>query len=182
MKSHNKISKIKIAEEEKERPIVKKKTSYIIPEILKDTFNSDNIQSIESRLPTNATSQQQTIQQMQQLQEPLQPTNYVIPPQQQSLLPEALNPMNLINNSSTTTTSNYNPNPHSTSSLLMPSLPPHEPAPIPEHQIHHFSNFDNTTTYLPPTPNILSNSFNFMIGSLDFSKNNLNGEPTYIDY
>lgn len=173
MKSHNKIIKIIVADES-EKPIVKKKTSYIIPEILKDTFNSDNIQTIENRLPVNIPPQPI------QHQEPVQASNYVIP-QQQSLLPEALNPMNLINNS--TSTNNYNPNPHSTTSLLLPSLPSHhEPAPITDHQIHHFSNFDNTTTYLPPTPNILSNSFNFMIGSLDFSKNNLNGEPTYIDY
>lgn len=177
MKSHNKTSKMMVFQE-KEKPVMKKKTSsYIIPEILKETFHTENIQttcSIESRLPLPniCAPQHQPI-------ESLQATNFVIPPQQ-PLLPEALNPMNLINNSSS---NNFNSNPHSASSLLLPPTlqPHHDPSSQISEQIHHFSNFESTT-YLPPTPNMLSNSFNFMIGGLDFSKNNLNGEPTYIDY
>lgn len=178
MKSHNKTNKIVSTQPIEKPTIMKKKTSsYVIPEILKDSFNSENIQqtncSMETRMQsTNCPTQHNPV-------ESLQAPNFVVPPQ--PLLPEALNPMNLISNSS----NNFNSNPHSTSSLLLPSLPPHHDSSqisqLSEHQIHHFSNFENTT-YLPPTPNMLSNSFNFMIGGLDFSKNNLNGEPTYIDY
>lgn len=174
VKSHNKVGKIKsVVEKEKQVTKVTKKTSYIIPEILKETTPVDiattcNADVIIQNRPQNILSCQQ--------QEPQQ-HSYSMP--QQSLLPEALNPMNLINN---TSTSNYNPiSSHSASSLLLPLPPHHEPAPMSDHQIHHFSNFDNTT-YLPPTPNILPNSFNFIMGGLDFSKNSLNGEPTYIDY
>jgi hypothetical protein len=82
--------------------------------------------------------------------------------------------MNLINNNS-----NYSN--HSTSSLLLPPI--HEtPQMVTEMPSHHFSNHFENTTYLAPTPNILQNSFNFIMGGLDFSKNSLNGEPTYIDY
>ena len=89
--------------------------------------------------------------------------------QQPTALPEALNPMNLINNS--TNNSNYS------NSLLLPPISHHETPQIE----HHFPNFESTT-YLPPSTNILQNSFNFIMGGLDFSKNSLNGEPTYIDY
>lgn len=173
MKSHNKVGKVKIIPDKEKLPLkVQKKTPYIIPEILKDTQLTEThlICHEEPSRPLNIPSCQQ---------EPLQtPINgYSMP--QQSLLPEALNPMNLINNSSNTS---YNPiPPHSASSLLLPLPPHHEPSQITDHQIHHFSNFDNTT-YLPSTPNILPNSFNFIIGGLDFSKNSLSGEPTYIDY
>lgn len=173
IKSHNKIGKVKLTlEKEKVAPKVPKKIPYIIPEILKET-----VTPLTCNVESNITHRIENISNCQQ-HEPLQQPLYTMP--QQSLLPEALNPMNLINNSSST---NYNSmQSHSTSSLLL-SLPPHhEPAQIPDHQIHqHFSSFDNTT-YLPPTPNILPNSFNFIMGGLDFSKNSLNGEPTYIDY
>lgn len=168
MKSHNKVGKVKITPE-KEKMLSKapKKVSHIIPEILRE-------RTIEV-VPSCPQDSEETVGVPSCQQEPIQATvqhPYSVP--QQSLLPEALNPMNLINN---TTTSNYNPIPsHSASSLLLP-LPPHET----DHQIHHYSNFDSTT-YLPPTPNILPNSFNFIMGGLDFSKNSLNGEPTYIDY
>lgn len=139
------------------KPVVKK-TPYIIPELI--SSDSKNLPSC----------QQQQINQ-----------NYS---QQNSLLPEALNPMNLIN-SATSNNSNYSN--HSTSSLLLPSIPTthHETQQIVnDHQMpsHHFSNHFESTTYLTPTPNILPNSFNFIMGGLDFSKNSLNGEPTYIDY
>lgn len=164
MRSHNKVGKIKLTpEKEKNPPKVMKKLTYIIPEMLKDP-------------PATTSNAEPTlshrIQDISNCQEPVH-SSYAMP--QQSLLPEALNPMNLINNSS-----NTNFPSHSTSSLLLP-LPPHHDTQISEHQIHHFSNFENTT-YLPPTPNILPNSFNFIMGGLDFSKNSLNGEPTYIDY
>lgn len=174
MKSHNKIGKLKITPE-KEKPLVKapKKVPYIIPEILKDTV-SDILPSCVIEEPTRPqiilSCQQESLQTTNQL-------SYSMP--QQSLLPEALNPMNLINNNSN---ASYNPiSSHSASSLLLPLPSHHEPSQMTDHQIHHFSNFDNTT-YLPPTPNILPNSFNFIMGGLDFSKNSLNGEPTYIDY
>jgi uncharacterized Zn-finger protein len=168
IKSHNKVSKVKITpEKEKTATKVQKKSSMIISEILKEiptdvTPPACNVESIISHSIQNISSCQQP--------------SYTMP---QQLLPEALNPMNLINNSST----NFNSIPsHSASSLLLPlPHPHHEPSQMADHQIHHFSNFDNTT-YLPPTPNILPNSFNFIMGGLDFSKNSLNGEPTYIDY
>lgn len=173
LKSHNKMGKIKLTpEKEKIVPKVTKKSSYVIPEILKETLPevttpNCNVEPLISH----------SIQNISNCQEPVQHP-YAIP--QQSLLPEALNPMNLISNSSS---NNYNSiSSHSTSSLLLPLPSHHETSQIPEHQMHHFSTFDNTTTYLPPTPNILPNSFNFIMGSLDFSKNSLNGEPTYIDY
>lgn len=164
VKSHNKVGKVKISpEKEKLLTKVTKKISYAIPEILKET-------PIEIP-PVCIEEQVRSCQ-----QEPLQ-VSYSVP--QQSLLPEALNPMNLINNSST---SNYNSLPsHSAQSLLLPLPQHHEATQMTDHQMHHFSNYDNTT-YLPPTPNILPNSFNFIMGGLDFSKNSLNGEPTYIDY
>lgn len=174
LKSHNKIVKVKLTpEKEKIVPKVPKKASYIIPEILKE--NTPEVTPSSCSPELNISHKIQNISNCQQ-QDPVQPT-YSIP--QQSLLPEALNPMNLINNTSST---NYNPiQPHSASSLLLPPLPPHHEQ-ISDHQIHHFSNYDNTT-YLPPTPSILPNSFNFIMGhTLDFSKNSLNGEPTYIDY
>lgn len=121
-----------------------KKTPYIIPELISSDSSVKNLPSCQ---------QQQ---------------NYT-----QQLLPEALNPMNLISN---TPTNNSN---YSTSSLLLPPLPTHSHETT-EH--HHFSNHFESGTYLPPTPNILPNSY-FIMGGLDFSKNNsLNGEPTYIDY
>lgn len=172
VRSHNKIGKVKITTEiEKEK--VPKKVAYIIPEILKDTTSTPEIipscHDEPIRTQIIPSCQQEPIQQNQ--------LSYSMP--QQSLLPEALNPMNLINNSST---SNYNSiNSHSASSLLLPLPAHHEPSQMSDHQLHHFSNFDNTT-YLPATPNILPNSFNFIMGGLDFSKNSLNGEPTYIDY
>lgn len=166
IKSHNKVGKVKgILEKEKLIPKVQKKTSYIIPEILKNT--PSEVTAVVDRPQNLPNCQQESLQVSNQ-------HTYSMP--QQSVLPEALNPMNLINN-----TSNSNYNPHSASSLLLPLPPHHEPTPLADHQIHHFSNFDNTT-YLPPTPNILPNSFNFIMGGLDFSKNSLNGEPTYIDY
>ena len=176
MKSHNKVGKIKIdPEKEKIPPKVPKKIPYIIPEIMKEKLSDVNHPSANSEL--NISHSIQNISNCQQ-QETIQHTYSIPQPQQQSLLPEALNPMNLINNSS----SNYNPiSSHSASSLLLPLPPHHDTAPMPDHQIHHFSNYDNTT-YLPPTPNILPNSFNFIMSGLDFSKNSLNGEPTYIDY
>lgn len=144
---------------------VPRKVPYIIPEILKDTTSTPEIIPSCHEEPIRT----QIIPSCQQ--EPIQQNQYSIP--QQSLLPEALNPMNLINNSSITS--------HSASSLLLPLPPHHEPSQISDYQLQHFSNFDNTT-YLPSTPNILPNSFNFIMGGLDFSKNSLNGEPTYIDY
>lgn len=172
LKSHNKINKLKInPENEKVPPKVQKKISYIIPELLaiKET-PAESTPSCD--VDSNVRSQHEHVTTQNQL-------SYSVP--QQSLLPEALNPMNLINNS---TTPNYNPIPsHSASSLLLPLPSHHDSSQMPDHQMHHFSNFDNTT-YLPPTPvNIgLTNSFNFIMGGLDFSKNSLNGEPTYIDY
>lgn len=171
IKSHNKVGKLKGAVD-KEKSAPKKKTSYDIPEILKNTNAEIPIPSICEPIIHNRPQNLPSCQQQEALQVTNQHT-YSMP--QQSVLPEALNPMNLINNSS----NNYNP--HSASSLLLPLPQHHEPAPMTDHQIHHFSNFDNTT-YLPPTPNILPNSFNFIMGGLDFSKNSLNGEPTYIDY
>lgn len=174
LKSHNKVGKVKMSPE-KEKPVVPKlpkKMSYGIPEMLADLPISETPVELTPSCIEEPIRTQNICQ-----QEPQQATNqmsYSIP--QQSLLPEALNPMNLINSSSTNT---YNP--HSASSLLLPIPSHHEPSQMPDHQIHHFSNFDNTT-YLPPTPNILPNSFNFIMGGLDFSKNSLNGEPTYIDY
>lgn len=176
IKSHNKVGKVKIVvDKEKLTPKIQKKTSYIIPDIIRSTnaeipLNCNNVETIMHNKPQNLPSCQQ--------QEALHVSSqhsYSMP-QQQSVLPEALNPMNLINN-----TSNSNYNPHSASSLLLPLPPHHETAPMTDHQIHHFSNFENTT-YLPPSTNILPNSFNFIMGGLDFSKNSLNGEPTYIDY
>ena len=198
MKSHNKVGKAKITPE-KEKPLTKaaKKINYIIPELLKETTNSIMQQCIEEPKQSMSICQQEPKQMMpicQQEQKQIMSVcqqesssnqvvisnSYSVP--QQSLLPEALNPMNLISNSSS---SNYNTLPsHSASSLLLPLPPHHEPNQMTDHQIHHFSNFDNTT-YLPSTPNMLPNSFNFIMRDfpgLDFSKNSLNGQPTYIDY
>lgn len=190
MKSHNKVGKVKITPE-KERPLLSKaarKIPYIIPEILKESPTNVVPHCAEEPKQIMTLCQQEPKQIMSNCQqEPLQSSNqhvisnsYSVP--QQSLLPEALNPMNLISNSSS---SNYNSLPsHSASSLLLPLPSHHEPTQMPDHQIHHFSNFDNTT-YLPSTPNMLPNSFNFIMRdfpSLDFSKNSLNGQPTYIDY
>jgi hypothetical protein len=175
-KSVNKPEKVEAApEKEKIVPKVPKKTPYIIPEILKDTPSDVTLSSVG--VEPNISHSIQNISSCQQevIQQPSYSMPQLQPQPQQSLLPEALNPMNLINNSST---SNYNSiSSHSAPSFL-PPLPHHETTPMPDHQIHHFSNFDNTT-YLPPA---LPNSFNFIMGGLDFSKNSLNGEPTYIDY
>lgn len=157
-----------------------KKTPYIIPELLKDINISDDSAPIENL----NTDRNKTFQSCQQNTQQSQGTisnqhSYIVP--SQPLLPEALNPMNLINNSSN---SNYSGiSSHATSSILLPPLSTnHEPAQMTD-QMHHFPNFENpTTTYFPTTPNILPNSFNFIMSGLDFSKNSLNGEPTYIDY
>ncbi|KAG5667933.1 hypothetical protein PVAND_015898 [Polypedilum vanderplanki] len=156
-----------------------KKTPYIIPELLKDLNISDNSSSSSSIEPLSQNRIKNLPSCQQQQNNQISQQSYV-PPPQQSLLPEALNPLNLISNSSN---SNYNHN-HSTPSLLL-VLPPHHepPSQVSDHQMHHFQNFEtSTTTYLPATPNMLPNSFNFIMGNLDFSKNSLNGEPTYIDY
>jgi uncharacterized Zn-finger protein len=135
------------------KPVIKK-TPYIIPELI--SSDSKNLPSCQQIQPIQSYV-------------PQQPST-----SSSSLLPEALNPMNLINNNS-----NYSN--HSTSSLLLPPI--HEtPQMVTEMPSHHFSNHFENTTYLAPTPNILQNSFNFIMGGLDFSKNSLNGEPTYIDY
>lgn len=191
IKSHSKIGKIKTPAIEKQKseeiPLMTsvkspKKTPYAIPEILKEnptpqpSFEEmstiNKFQSMSSYDGPDENPQQICSQQ----QETYQPSQ-----QTQSLLPEALNPMNLINNSSNTATnySHIHPAP-----LLLPHIPAHhDPSQISDHQIHHFSNFDSAaSTYLPPTPNIMPNSFNFIMSGLDFSKNSLNGEPTYIDY
>lgn len=181
LKSHNKAGKVKILLE-KEKPQVKvpKKMSYDIPELLKDItpMNSMPINPTPTEIPVICDQEPIRTQNLVSCQQETNQHPYSMP--QQSLLPEALNPMNLINN--TSSNSNYNPLPsHSASSLLLPLPSHHEPAQMTDHQIHHYTNFDNTT-YLPPTSNILPNSFNFIMGGLDFSKNSLNGEPTYIDY
>lgn len=174
MKSHNKVGKIKLTpEKDQVPPKVPKKTPYIVPELLKETPNDVTISNANINPEPTFSHKIQNISNCQQ--ESIQQPSYSIPQPQQSLLPEALNPMNLINNSSS---SNYNPiSTHSAPSFL-PPLPHHETNPIADHQMHHFSNFDNT--YLPPT---IPNSFNFIMGgNFSFPKNSLNGEPTYIDY
>ncbi|CRK93602.1 CLUMA_CG007135, isoform A [Clunio marinus] len=180
MKSHNKNSKFKMSPDkvkDKEQMKPAKKCSYIIPELLKENSPTEAQVCISEQ----NRSPQSTSNCLQQ-QDPLQnSTNTSYSVTQQSLLPEALNPMNLINNTTSTPTFNAIST-HSASSLLL-SLPTHhDPPQLSDHSIHHFSNFE-TTTYLPATSNILPpNSFNFIMSGLDFSKNSLNGEPTYIDY
>lgn len=152
-----------VYQQQPKQPITKK-TPYIIPELISSDSTPKNLPSCQQIQPI---SHQSYI--------PQQPTS------SSSLLPEALNPMNLINNSST---SNANYSNHSASSLLLPSLPSHHETQqiVTEMPAHHFPNHFESTNYLAPTPNILQNSFNFIMGGLDFSKNSLNGEPTYIDY
>ncbi|CAG9799273.1 unnamed protein product [Chironomus riparius] len=158
-----------------------KKTPYIIPELLKDIKLSENSTHINESMNSIRSKNLPYCQQTQLNQNNHDNQHSYIPPSQ-NLLPEILNPINLISNSST---SSYNPiSTHSTPSLLLPPLPPNHDQQINDHQIHHYPSFENssTTTYFPTTPNILPNSFNFIMSGLDFSKNSLNGEPTYIDY
>jgi hypothetical protein len=158
-----------------------KKTPYIIPELLKDINIAENSSQVNESISSTRVRNLPSCQQTQHNQNSLNNQHSYITPSQ-TLLPEVLNPINLINNSSS---SNYNAiSTHATPSLLLPPLPPNHDPQINDHQIHHFPNFDNssTTTYFPTTPNILPNSFNFIMSGLDFSKNSLNGEPTYIDY
>lgn len=131
--------------------------------------------------------------------------------QPSSLLPDTLNPINLIN-SNTSNTYNTLPLPTPpTSSLLMPQHN-HED----HHQLHHFNYENPTPNYIPsnsfnfidfakptasavpqttPQLSMINQNFdftkmlppplptnNFITGGLDFSKNSLNGQPTYIDY
>lgn len=197
IKSHNKIEKTKasLPEKEKSPPKIMKKTPYNIPEILKTEVTPSVCHDEPSRNQNNSSCKQDTMQTSITYPMPhqsVQTENQVVSSckqeamqapvntfSMQPLLPEALNPMNLINNSSSTS---YNQiSSHSASSLLLPLPPHHEPPQITDHQIHHFTNFDNTN-YLTQTPNILPNSYSFIMGGLDFSKNSLNGEPTYINY
>lgn len=136
----------------------------------------------------------------------------------QYMLPEALNPINLIGNN----TSYTSLPPPPTSSLMLPYQEDHHS------QMHTFS-YENTASNYLSNPAMLSNNMNninninfidfskppgpsavgpspmssmmnqnfdyskilppppiptnnFMTSGLDFSKNNLNGQPTYIDY
>jgi len=158
-----------------------KKTPYIIPELLKDINLAENSSQVSESMNSIRAKNLPSCQQTQHNQNSLNNQHSYIP-SSQTLLPEVLNPINLINNSSS---SSYNAiSTHATPSLLLPPLPPNHDPQINDHQIHHFPNFENssTTTYFPTTPNILPNSFNFIMSGLDFSKNSLNGEPTYIDY
>lgn len=162
------------------KPMIVNQIPEIVPELPKSNqiinqsfevqneINSSNYQ--EEVLPNyEQPAIQQTSQHEEHQQQPYSISH-------QHHLPEALHPMNLINNCN-----NYN------------TLPPHPMLPLPPHhepqitdQVHHY-NYENVgTTYLPTTPVIPypdnSRNFSFMMGGLDFSKNSLNGEPTYIDY
>lgn len=124
---------------------------------------------------------------------------------QPSLLPDSLNPVNLINNNTpstsynalaipTPTASTFNYETHhfnydTTSTNYLPSnsfnfidfsKPTSAVVPQSNPQLPLINqNFDFTKMLPPPLP---TNNVNFITGGLDFSKNSLNGQPTYIDY
>lgn len=166
---------------EKEKPIVMKPMIVNqIPEIVLELPKSNEIvhRSFEVQSEINTTNYQEEV--LPNYEQPViqheeqQQQSYSI--SHQHHLPEPLHPMNLINNCN-----NYN------------TLPPHPMLPLPPHhepqitdQVHHYNYENSGTTYLPTTSVIPypdnSRNFSFMMGGLDFSKNSLNGEPTYIDY
>jgi len=186
MKSHDKPGKIKTTTD-KEKPTEKmpKKTLYIKDIVPAQQQPQPPTQqqpepTFLNEMPINTNFHDLPNCQHQQIVE----SQPIFKSNTQSLLPEALNPMNLINNNPTNSNNNYNSmSSHSTSSLLLPLPPHHEPPQITDHQIHPYPTYDNSgTTYLGGN-SIIPNSFpNFIMNGLDFSKNSLNGEPTYIDY